>query len=103
MMNKTVASVGIAAAASAGALLLTGSPASAQTTPVSARTVADAQEAQHQGDHRGHGRVHHWHHDGDYYGHHHHGWSRSWNRDHRDHDDIRIVIRDSDTAIAVRG
>jgi Ni/Co efflux regulator RcnB len=94
MMKKTVASLGIAAAASAGALLLTGSPASAQTTTV-ARTVASgqgyAQQSGHYGDHRGHGRVHHWHHHGDYYGHHHH-WYRGY-------DDTRIEI--SDTHVSV--
>lgn len=95
MMKKTVASLGIAAAASAGALLLTGSPASAQTT-ASARTAAYAQQAQGHGDHRGHGRVHHWHHDGDYYGHHHHSWYRNWNRDY---DDTRVVISHTNVTI----
>jgi hypothetical protein len=102
MMKKTVASVGIAAAASAGALLLTGSPASAQTTPASARaTVTYVQQAQHHGDDRGHGRVHHWHHDGDYYGRHdgdyygrhdHYRWNR-------DYDDTRIVISNNNVSI----
>jgi hypothetical protein len=99
MMKKTVASLGIAAAASAGALLLTGSPASAQTT-ASARTVAYAQQADHHADHRGHGRIHHWHHDGDYYGyygHHHHSWSRHWNRDY---DDTRIEISNTNVSIS---
>jgi hypothetical protein len=89
MMKKTVASLGIAAAASAGALLLTGSPASAQTTPASARAgvayVHTSAERRY-GDHRGHD---HWR--GDYYRHH-HGWNRNG-------DDTRIVI--SNTNIAV--
>lgn len=90
MMKKTIASVGIAAAASAGALLLTGSPASAQTTPASARVgVAYVQQAQDRGDH--HFSGHRWHHDEDYYyqRHHHHGWNHHWNRNV---DDTRIEI-----------
>jgi hypothetical protein len=91
MTKKTVASLGVVAAASAGALLLTGSPASA--APV--RTVAHiqhAQQVQHQDGYRGHGRVHH----GHRYGHHHHGW-------YRHGDDIRIVIRNNDTNVAIGG
>lgn len=88
MMKKTIASLGIAAAASAGALLLTGSPASAQTTPASAQGgVAYAQQVQVRADH--HFRSHRWHHDEHryyywhrhhYYQHRDHGWNRGWDR-----------------------
>lgn len=80
MMKKTIASVGIAAAASAGALLLTGSPASAQTTPASARAdVAYVQHAQVRGD--DHFRSHRWHHDEDHYRHDYYHWNHHWYRD----------------------
>lgn len=71
-MKKTVVSLSIAAAASAGTLLLTGSPASAATQA----DVTYARQTGYHGDHRGHGRVHHWHHHGDYYGYHRDGWYR---------------------------
>jgi hypothetical protein len=79
MMKKTIASVGLAAAATAGALLLTGSPASAQTTQAPARAdvayvQANAVAEHHFGDYRGHrwgyGR------DRYFYRHHHHHWNR---------------------------
>jgi hypothetical protein len=98
MLKKTIASVGLAAAASAGALLLGGSPASAQTTPASARTnVAYVQTSavsreRHPGDHRGHHRVHRW----GYYRHHHHDWNRNVNVGHS-----RIVISSTNTNVAI--
>jgi hypothetical protein len=94
-MKKTIAAVGIAAAASAGALLLGGSPASAETTQASAPSgVAYVQASAvstegHYGHHRGHYHVYRWghhrHHNGGYY---------------RDTDD-RIVIHDSNTNVAI--
>lgn len=59
MLKKTVASLGLAAAATTGAAFLMGSPASAETVPASARTtVADVQTTEaatvrHGGDGRG--------------------------------------------------
>lgn len=85
MMKKMIATLGLAVAASAGALVLTGSPASAQTTQAPARasvvhvqtsTVAD----RHFRDHRGHR--------GYYYYRHHHGNRHTYFYDHH------IVFRD---------
>jgi hypothetical protein len=64
MTKKTIASVGLAAAATAGALLLTGSPASAQTAhasgPAHVRTsvVADHYRGDRWGHRWGHHRYH---------------------------------------------
>jgi hypothetical protein len=101
MLKKTIASVGLAAAATAGALFLGGSPASAQTTQASARsdvayvqTIATSTERYH-ADHRGHQRSHYRHH-------HHHGWQ--YNNHHARHyagHHGRIVIYNSNTNVAV--
>jgi hypothetical protein len=103
-MKKMVASVGIAAAAAAGALFLGGSPASAETTQASAQagiahvqTVATSTD-RHYGDHRGHHRDyrdHRW----DYYyrhHHHHHGVKHHFNVGHH-----HIVIKNSNTNVAI--
>jgi hypothetical protein len=98
MLKKTIASVGLAAAATAGALFLGGSPASAQTTPASARsdvayvqTVSATSQGHHYTDHRGHRS-------GYYYRHHHHyGWRHN---DHAGHH-VRIVFHNSNTNVAV--
>lgn len=103
MMKKTIASVGLAAAATAGALLLTGSPASAQTTQAPTRTgVAYVQTSavaeHHTRDHRDHRDHwgHRWGYDRDYYrSHHHHG------NHHVNVDRNRIVISSTNTNIAV--
>jgi phage terminase Nu1 subunit (DNA packaging protein) len=89
MVKKTIASVGLAAAATAGALLLTGSPASAQTTPASARAnVAYVQTSavsteRHPGDDWGY----RWGHHRSYYRNYRHQWNRHFNFDlnRRDH------------------
>ncbi|TQM00601.1 hypothetical protein FB559_6316 [Actinoallomurus bryophytorum] len=94
MLKKTIASVGLAAAATAGALFVGGSPASAQTTQASARSdVAYVQTiatstGRHHADH-----YRSWY----YRHHHHHGWRHY---DHADHH-VRIVIHDSDHNVAV--
>jgi hypothetical protein len=97
MLKKTIASVGLAAAATAGALFLGGSPASAQTTQASARsdvayvqTIATS-KYRHHADHRGHRPRHHRHH-------HHYGWE--YNKHHAGHHG-RIVIHNSNTNVAV--
>jgi hypothetical protein len=109
MMKKTIASVGLAAAATAGALLLTGSPASAQTTQAPTRTgVAYVQTSavaeHHTRDNRDHRDYrdyrdhwgHRWGYDRDYYrSHHHHG------NHHVNVDRNRIVISSTNTNIAV--
>lgn len=98
MMKKTIASVGLATAATAGALLLTGSPASAQTTQTPARAdVAYVQTSavarhHHPRDHRGH----RWGYDRGYYRHHHHHGNHHVNVDLN-----RIVISSTNTNIAV--
>lgn len=98
MMKKTIASVGLAAAATAGALLLTGSPASAQTTPASARAnvayvQTSAVSTEHRwGDHRGHRYGHH----RNYQRYHHPYWYRHYNVDLH-----RVVIRNSNTNVAI--
>jgi len=96
MMNKTIASVGLAAAATAGALLLTGSPASAQTTqtpgtaPVRTSVVADHHyRDHHRADHRHYRWGHHRYHD-------HYRWNR-----HVYVGDDRIVIRSDHTSVSV--
>jgi hypothetical protein len=96
MLKKTIASVGLAAAATAGALFLGGSPASAQTTQASARsdvayvqTIATSTK-RHHADHRGHRSSHYRHH-------HHHGWKHSNHADHH----VRIVIHNSNNNVAV--
>jgi hypothetical protein len=96
MMKKTIASVGLAAAATTGALFLTGSPASAQTTQAPARAgvayvqpsaVADRHYGDHHyGDQRGHYRHQH----------HHYYWNRHYNVDLH-----RIVISSNNTNVAV--
>jgi hypothetical protein len=95
MLKKTTASVGLAVAASAGVLLFTGSPASAQTIPASAQTTTayvqttGTSAERHWNDHRndswGHHRRHpdhywdgHWRHHR-HYRHHHHGWKQNHN------------------------
>jgi len=95
MMKKTVASLGVAAAASAGVLLLTGSPASAQTTPASARSDLAYVQTSEGAQWRHHGGHHHWR--GHHYGYH-HGYHHGWNRDGGD---IRIVV--GDTHISIDG
>ena len=111
MLKKTIASVGLAAAATAGALFLGGSPASAQTTQASAQsdvayvqTIATSKKS-HYADHHGHKATHHWH----YY----YGWKH--NKHHADHHHAghhadhntgyhgRIVIHNSNTNVAVSG
>ena len=101
MLKKTIASVGLAAAASAGALFLGGSPASAQTTQASARSdVAYVQTiatstGRHYADHRGHRPS--------YYRHHHHyGWKYyTHHAGHYAGHHGRIVIHNSNTNVAV--
>jgi hypothetical protein len=105
MMKKTIATVGLAAAATAGGLLLTGSPASAQTTPASARANvayvhASAVSEHYRGDRGGYryGRYRDYRRHGGYYGHYRPYWYRHYNGDFN-----RIVFRSSDinTNIAI--
>jgi hypothetical protein len=103
MLKKTIASVGLAAAATAGALFLGGSPASAQTTQASARsdvayvqTIAASKE-RHHADQRGHRSSHYRH----YYGWRHIKHHAGRHSDHNTGYYSRIVIHDSNTNVAV--
>jgi hypothetical protein len=109
MLKKTIASVGLAAAATAGALFLGGSPASAQTTQASARsdvayvqTIATSKE-RHHADHYRHPVSHHRHHYG--WNHVKHYWGHHADH-HKGHDSGHhggIVIHNSNTNVAVSG
>src|SRR5437660_16173 len=104
MLKKTIATVGLGvAAASAGALLLS-SPASAETTHVSASAnaayvkatgVSAVSDRSHfRGDYR-HGNRQWWHHyNSHFYGH------RGWGRYHAKSVN-RIVINNSNTNVAI--
>jgi hypothetical protein len=117
MLKKTTASVGLAVAASAGVLLFTGPPASAQTVPASAQTstayvqTTGTSNERHWSDHRdgtwGHRSYHHrdayWRHHRHHGhhrhygpGHHHTGWSQHHRGDATTH---QVVI--SSTTIKV--
>jgi hypothetical protein len=103
MLKKTIASVGLAAAATAGALFLGGSPASAQTTQASAQsdvayvqTIATSKD-RHHADHHGHQASHHRYHYGWKYNKHHAGHHAGHNYGHHG----RIVIHNSNTNVAV--
>lgn len=107
MLKKTTVSAGLAAAASAGVLLLTGSPASAQAGPASAPTStghvqttgtsADRHWNDHRNDFRGRWWGHAW---GENWRHHprHHVHNRGWKQAHRD---ATVVIKSSTTTTKV--
>lgn len=100
-MKKAIASVGLAVAATAGAFLLTGPSASAQTTQTPARAdVAYVQTSAVAYHHPRPDRGHRWGYDRGYgWGHHRHH-PHHWNR-HFDVDVHRITISSANTDIAV--
>jgi hypothetical protein len=119
MLKKTTVSVGLAAAASAGVLLFTGSPASAQTIPAqnlaaygqtTGTSPAERHWRGHEDDIRGHWwgnewgenwrhhRRHHVHHRGWSHHGHHRDWTKSHNTSHH------VVIKSTNvTKVSVGG
>jgi hypothetical protein len=114
MLKKTTASVGLAVAASAGVLLFTGPPASAQTVPASARTstayvqTTGMSNERHWNDHRDGSWGHHsyrswdarWRHHPHHRHFHHHGRAQHHHSHATSH---QVVISSSITKVSIGG
>jgi hypothetical protein len=114
MLKKTTASVGLAVAASAGVLLFTGSPASAQTISASAQTptayvqTTGTSTGRHWKDHRddswGHHSARYWDEYWRHHRHHRHSHHHGWKQNHSDNAAThQVVISRSTTKVSVGG